>query len=137
MYASLRALNCFADLTLAACYYNFSELANVYGLKHLCQSIMLARYEPTEGNQYLPVEVGIRTSQNLMTALAKQNLPSNFDAIHVHFAHMSEYVELCSANYPNLPIVYESHNIEYDLLMRSGDAAEIRKIACTRGGGLA
>jgi glycosyltransferase involved in cell wall biosynthesis len=124
MYASLRALSRFADLTLACTYYNFSEVINSVGLKNICQSTIMARHAPAVGVPTQPAEISMRTSRYMVEFLKQRNLPDEFDAVHVHFPFLGEYVELCAARHPGLPIVYEAHNIEYDLLDRSGQIAE-------------
>jgi glycosyltransferase involved in cell wall biosynthesis len=124
MFASLHALSRFADLTLACPYYDLREVVNSVGLKQLCQSIIMARYEPAAGVPTLPTEISIRTSRTLLDDLHRRDLSEEFDAVHVHFAFLGEYVALCAADHPDLPIVYEGHNIEYDLLGRSGRTSE-------------
>jgi glycosyltransferase involved in cell wall biosynthesis len=124
MYASMQSLRRFANLTLACTYYNLHELANSVGLKSLCQSIIMARHEPVASLPAPPAEISMRTSRHLLEALHQRDLSAEFDAIHVHFAFLSEYIALCAADHPDLPIIYEGHNIEYELLSRIGRAAE-------------
>lgn len=124
MYASLRSLNRFADLTLACTYYNLGEIVSSTGLNGVCQSIILARLEITAGTSSLPAEIMMRTSVNLLEALHQRDLSMEFDAVHVHFPFQSEYVSLCAADHPDLPIIFEGHNIEYDLIGQAGRIAE-------------
>jgi polysaccharide biosynthesis protein PslH len=125
IHASLRAISRFADLTLACNYYHFPELAAASGLKDLCQSIILARHEPDPSVQPKPPEISMRTSSRLLEALDRRDLAAEFDAMHVHFAYMGEYVAHCVTRHPSLPIIYEGHNIEYDVLGRLGRNADM------------
>jgi glycosyltransferase involved in cell wall biosynthesis len=125
IYASLRALGHFADLTLACPYYHFPEVAAAWGLKDQCQAVILARHDPDPSVQPAPAEISMRTSRRLLDDLDRRDLASEFDAVHVHFAYMGEYVAHCANRHPGLPIIFEGHNIEYDVLGRSDRQADM------------
>jgi len=120
-YYFARALARYAQLT----YIYFSETGGAEGLAFCEEAIGIPRpkgYTPAKIVRGLfgrwPLPVVNYTSDDMKTAIIEAGRKRRFDLIHIDALQLAGYVPFLDVQLPGVPVIYDWHNIESELMER-------------------
>lgn len=117
IFESLKTVQNFAEIAVLMVYYSFQDLPGLFHLHRRFGEVIAARLTFDElRDENLPRVIAEFTSTYMEQAFQEALERFRPDLVHLHFA----YTGACARLVNGIPLLLEEHNIEYDILQRSG-----------------